>query len=115
MAQEQRRVLLCGDSLFIAGLEASLRTRPSLVVERAESSLVEVPRDLQDDLPRVVIFDLASPALPNFPLASLVAVLREGIDLHLVGLDPNSSKAVVLSGHRRRILSADELNQLLFA
>jgi len=115
MDQEQRRVVLCGDSLFIASLEASLRTRPSLVVERAESSLAEVPRDSEDGLPSVVIFDLASPALPNLPLASLVAALREGIDLHLVGLDPNTSKAVVLTGHRRRILSADELDQLLFA
>jgi len=99
----------------MAGLEASLRTRPSIVVERAETPLTELPRCPEDGLPSILIFDLASSDLPDFPLGSLIAALRDGIDLLLVGLDSNNAKAVVLTGRRRRILSAEELNQLLFA
>ncbi len=115
MAQEQRRLILCGDSVFIAGLEASLRNRPAVIVERVETPLAAVPRDSEDNVPGILIFDLASSDPIDLPLGSLIAALREGIDLLLLGLDSNSSEAVVLTGSRRRILCAEDLNQLLFA
>lgn len=99
----------------MAGLEASLKNRPAVFVERVEMPLAEFPRDLDDDLPNILIFDLALPHLLGFSLGSLVAALCEGTDLLLIGLDSNSSKAVVLTGSRRRILCADDLSQILLA
>lgn len=113
MVIERRRVVLYGSSVFMAGLEASLRQQPALDVERVDISRESADEELGSRRPSVVIFDLTSPQALAFPLQSLIALLRERVDLSLIGLDPNSATAIVLSGRQHPVLSAEDLQALL--
>jgi DNA-binding NarL/FixJ family response regulator len=109
----QRKVILIGNSLLMAGVEASLRDRPEMDARRIDATSSDVAQRLDALQPDVVIFDLTaadSPLSdPHFP----AAILQQGPGISLIGLDPNSNKALVLSGHERTVLAANDLAQAI--
>ena len=115
MGEERRRVVLYGNSVFMAGLEESLKKLPALDVKRAEISLADASQDLERFRPNAVVFELTSSGVLNVSLQSLVALLRDGLHLLLIGVDPTTATAIVFSGRQQAILSAEELGELLFA
>jgi hypothetical protein len=99
---------LYGNSLFIAGVEASLRGRQGLNVVRIDAALPDAHDGLQAICPDIVIFDLDSPQ------AHLVlSFLRGHPGLPLLGLGLASNDAVLMNSCRYMALSADDLAQVI--
>jgi hypothetical protein len=100
---EQQRVLVYGDSVLLAGVQASLSAFPDLEIV----SLEELPADwvaiLHELHPSVILFDLGG-ASPDLPLA----ILRQP-NLRVIGIGPDNGGTLVLSSHPAQTLSAQEL------
>ena len=113
--ETQRTVVLVGDSLLMAGVEASLRGRPGLDVMRMAAPLSNAAQRLSELQPDVLIFDLTAPSSlfsnSRFP----ANILQEHPGISLIGLDPNSNKILVISGRERTVLAVDDLAQVIQA
>ncbi len=99
MDETRWRAILYGDSLILAGVQAGLSAVPNLQI----ITLEELPADwvaiLHELHPSAVIFDLGS-MQPDFPLRILLQS-----NLLLIGIDPETHRAVVWS--RRQELAAE--------
>jgi hypothetical protein len=107
--QEQHLVVLYGNSLLMAGVEASLRGRPGLDVVRIDTALPDAGERLNALRPDVAICDLTAPHYSEFA----ISFLRENPDLPLIGLDPNSKTVTVLSNQRYTASTVNDLVQVI--
>ena len=111
--KRQRKVVLIGNSLLMAGLEPSLNDRSEMDARRIDATQPDAMQQLDALQPDVVIFDLTAPdslfADPQFP----AAILQKHPGMSLIGLDPNSDKALVLSGEEHTVLAANDLAQAI--
>jgi hypothetical protein len=105
--QERVKVVLYGDTLVLAALQASLESYAGIeVVALREPAGAE--QELIAFRPNVVIFDIGA-VQPAFQYA-LVDKLP---DLMLVGIDPATNRVVVWSGQQLRELSTEGLVQAI--
>ncbi len=105
---QTKKVLLCGSSLFITGLQASLDAVAGLDLRRVQAQPDLLQKRLCEEAPDVLILELGT--LPgDFSLT----LLKEFPHLTLLGLDPESDRLLVLSGQSRRALTADDLLQVI--
>ncbi len=131
--EKRRTVILYGNSLLMAGLEASLREQPGLDVVQVDATLPNAAQRLSALHPDVVIFDLSAP--PSTPSTTLrpgfqpfgyaqarlppsnlhlpTSILQEHPGISLIGLDLNSNKVLVLSGQEHTVLAANDLAQII--
>ncbi|HZW04435.1 MAG TPA: hypothetical protein VFF68_10945 [Anaerolineaceae bacterium] len=91
--ETQQRVILYGDSLILAGVQASLKVSPNLEIIVLNDLSADLPQSICELQPAAVIFDLGS-VQPEITLA----LLRQS-DLLLIGVDPSSNQFLVLSSH----------------
>jgi hypothetical protein len=105
--KEQCRVALYGNSLFMAGVESSLRGRPELDVVRVNDSLPGAAQRLCAVCPDVVIFDLTAHEAFAF------SFLREHPGLPVIGLDLNNNALLVLHSQQRAARTVNELLQVI--
>jgi hypothetical protein len=103
-----RKVVLYGNSLFMAGVEASLKRKDGLDVQRIDATLPGARQRLDALRPAAVVFDLADP-----PLGFVLPFLREHLDLPLVGLDVTSNTVLVLSCRQYTALTVNDLAQVI--
>ncbi len=103
-----RKVALYGNSLVLSSIGASLHGRAELQVSCVDATLPDVASRLKVLQPDVVIFDLAM-AQPEFALALWKARPR----LLLIGVDLTTGQALVLSGQPSRLLTMDDLLQVI--
>ena len=108
-------VVLYGNSVFMAGVEASLRKGHGLDVVRIDATLPEATQRLNALCPNVVIFDLTAPDSPFATHNSqfTLSFLREHPDLPLIGLDLTSNTVVVLSSQHHTVLTTNDLAQVI--
>jgi len=111
--EDQHVVVLYGNSLFMAGVEASLRGQPGLDVVRIDTTLPNVAQRLDALHPDVIIFDLTTSNSPFSDLHFPSSILQEHPGLSLIGLDLNSNQVLVLSGQQHTVLAADDLAQVI--
>jgi len=105
-----RKVVLYGNSLFIASVEASLTDRTGLEVSRLEASLPNALERLSALGPDVVILDMAES--DEFALQ----ILKEHPGLPLIGLDlSKNNQVLVLSGQKRTACTAHDLTRVILA
>ncbi len=105
----RRRVVLCGDSLLIAAMRASLDAYPSLdVIALPALSAVELERAIAL-APAAVIFDEDGERREQ-----LLSLLQERPDLLLIQVDVCSHAMLVLSGRRLTEPSTQDLVHLIF-
>ncbi len=102
------RVAVCGSSLYMAGLAVSLRAHQDFDVVRIPAITVALAQGPDEQAPAVVAFDLDE-VTGNLA----VALLRERPDLLLIGVDPDSDKLLVLSGHAEQALSVADLVKVI--
>jgi len=101
----KRKVLLCGNSILIAGLLASLSGVKGLEVAQVELTGLA---DLPDPSIGVVIVDLSDPYAAH---AVTQFCVRPG--LLVLGVDVNRSVLTVLSGSQMTVSDVVDLTQLI--
>jgi chemotaxis response regulator CheB len=107
--EELRTVVLYGNSLYVAGLEACLKGKPGLDVVRVDATLPDPGQRLKDLCPDVIILDLAA---PDSEFA--IPFLRKHPGLPIIDLDITSDTVVVLSTQQYTTLSANDLAQVIW-
>jgi hypothetical protein len=101
---QSRRVVLYGNSLFMAGVAASLQRLPGLEVVRRHTPFPDTGQQLDTLRPDAIIVELtASPA------ADTLAFLQAHPGIPLITLDPNSREVVTLSSQQIPARTASEL------
>ena len=103
-----RTVALYGNSLVMSSIGASLQGRAGLEVFCVDATLPDAAERLCALQPDVVVFDLAA-ARPEFAIALWTAQPR----LLLIGVDLTTGQALVLSGQPSRLLTMDDLLQVI--
>ena len=104
---EQKRIILYGDTLILAGVEASLSLSPNLEIIALNGSPADLAETLNELHAFAVIFDLGS-VQPDFTLA----ILQQS-DLLLIGIDPDSHQAQVWTKRQMHELSVPDLVGLI--
>ena len=104
-----RKVVLYGNSVFMAGVEAGLKSRDEIEVIHIDASLPNAAQELDVLNPAVVIFDLSSPP----PLRLGLPFIREHLGLPFIGLDVTSNTVLVLSCQQYTALTVDDLAQVI--
>ncbi len=102
------RLILYGNSVFLAGIRAQLEQIPTLELIKLEGAQAEVTDQVRAYRPQAVLFDLST-GYPDFA----VALLHEQPSLLLIGLDPNSSELLVLSGQQARGVALSDLLKVI--
>jgi len=103
-----RTVALYGNSLVVSSIGASLQGRAGLEVKYVDATLPNAASRLGALQPDVIIFDLAV-AYPEFAIALWKAQPR----LLLIGVNLTTGHALVLSGQPSRLLTMDDLLQVI--
>jgi len=106
MKKQRQQVILYGDTLILAGVQASLSVSPNLEVIVLDPALDSPANALRGLHPVAVIFDLES--LADLPLAFLQPVGLQEQPL-LIGVDPSRNEMIVLSGQSKHVLRAADL------
>jgi hypothetical protein len=102
------RVVVCGSSVYMASLAASLQANPDVEVARIPANPAALSRDMDALAPAVVAFDL-----DEMPGDLAISLLRDRPELILVGVDPSNDRMLRLSGRREQPVSAAELLQVV--
>ena len=106
--EKQIRVVLYGSTLFLAGIEGSLRVEPGLEIAHIQPDTADerLLREVMDA--SLIAFDVheASPEL-------MQALLKEAPHLVLLALDPESDRLLVLSGQVSGARTIGDLTQVI--
>ncbi len=101
-------MVLCGNHLVMSTIGACLRERPEFQLEQINALSPEIVAKLESAPPDAILFDLAA-AQPEFAMP----LLRSKSDMILIGVDVARNKMLVLSGEQSRLLTADDLVQVI--
>ncbi len=103
-----RTVAIYGGNLVMSAIGASLEGLPGFHVQY----FAEVPSDttalLNAAWPSVILFDLATA-----PADFAISLLRKAPTIMLIGVDLANNTLLVLSGERSRLLTAQDLVQVI--
>jgi len=105
-----RVLALCGESVLIEGIKASLQDHEGVEVVLFDTSQPGAVQDLDKLNPDIIVFDLTSSQLN-----CVFTFLRTQTDVILIGLDIDSDLALFLSGERRRLPTVADLMQVIEA
>jgi DNA-binding NarL/FixJ family response regulator len=103
-----RVLALCGESVLIEGIEASLQNREGVEIALLDTSQPDAVQALDELNPDIIVFDL-TPSQLN----CVFTFLRTHTDLVLIGLDINSNLALFLSGEWRMLPTVADLMQVI--
>ncbi len=103
-----RVLALCGESVLIEGIEASLRGREGVEIALLDTSRPDAVEDLDKLNPDIIVFDLT----PG-QLSCVFAFLRTHTDVVLIGLDINSDLALFLTGEWHKLPTVEDLMQVI--
>lgn len=107
---EVRVLALCGESLLIEGIEASLQHRQGVEVVLLDTSQPDAVQALDKLSPDIIVFDL-TPSQLSF----VFTFLRIHTDIVLIGLDMDRDLALFLSGEWRVLPTVADLMQVIEA
>jgi hypothetical protein len=105
-----RVLALCGESVLIEGIEASLKGREEVEIMLLDTSRPDVVQVLDKLNPDVIVFDLT----PS-QLSRVFTFLRTHTDVVLIGLDIESDLALFLSAEWRMLPTVADLMQVIEA
>ena len=103
-----RTVVLYGSDLVVSTVGENLRGREGFQIFQIDPLLPDALQRLDAARPEVVLFDLAG-AHPDFTITAL----RKNPSLLLIGVDLGSDKMLVMSGEESRLLTTDDLVQMM--
>jgi DNA-binding NarL/FixJ family response regulator len=100
--------MLYGDSLFLAGIEVSLRAMPGFSVVRVAGNLSDAEASLHDLRPDAIIIDMSA-AHTDATVRSFSSYPAS----RLIGIDPATPDVVVFSGECTPAATLDDLARIL--
>lgn len=103
-----RRVLLCGKSLFITGLQASLSGVPGLELQSVDTQPEHIREVITTWQPEVML--LEAEALKN---AFSLSLLQDFPRLKLIGVEIEENRMLVFSGASSHDPTPEELLQVI--
>ncbi len=106
--EKKRTVALYGSSLVMTTIGASLEKKVELQVREIHGLLPDFIDKLEASPPDVIVFDLAA-AQPHFA----IPLLRNHPTIMLIGVDLRNNKMLVLFGEQSRLLTTDDLVQVI--
>ena len=104
--EKQRIVVLYRASLFVAGIETSLKNWPELDVVRIDITLPEAERHLKSCNPHVILFDSAEANLSTLP--GISQLLKEQPEVMVIGLDSNTTDLITIFSSQQHSVSKIE-------
>ncbi|MBM4459957.1 MAG: hypothetical protein FJ011_19715 [Chloroflexi bacterium] len=118
------RILICGNSLLLAGLEASLRNAPGVQVLHASdvpgtcevpgtwgrNAAVAVYDQAETDLGQLAAWLTGAPGVQTLKVSETFRVLD---GLTLLGLDAEHDRVHVVTGHSRAVAAVGELTRVV--
>jgi ABC-type bacteriocin/lantibiotic exporter with double-glycine peptidase domain len=107
---DMRTVAICGSSLVLSSIRASLEQRAGWQVFAFDTGMPAGAERLGGFHPDAVIFDLAS--MQSDPA---IALWRAQPHVLLVGIDMEADQALVISGQSSRVLTPDDLVRVIEA
>jgi len=106
--KQRVEVGICGSSLFLAGIEASLKTRQGLRIRRVGECLTESELEIKMLSPNVVLFEMSDDAQP------LIAVFFwEYPGIKWIGVESKNCSIIVFSTIGHSIISVEELVRMI--
>lgn len=105
---QKKKVVLYGSSLFITGLEASLKVVPDLEIQRVEVKQQDSLDRLRAQAPDVIIIELGIATGDK-----TINLLKSFPGVALIGLDPESNQLMVLSLQQESVLTTADLVQVI--
>jgi hypothetical protein len=105
-----RKVMLYGGNLVMSTIGATLKERPGFQVEEVQGLLPDQLGGTEATPPDVILFDLAQGQL-HFA----ISLLRHHPRVMLIGIDLWGNSMLVLSGKQSRLLTAEDLLQVMKA
>ncbi len=105
---QMRRVLLCGQTLFIAGLQASLGSVPELDLQQVDAQPDHIRERITLWRPDVLI--LESKLLKS---AFSLSLLPDFPELKVIGLDVEANRLQVFSGSTSYEPTPEQLLQMI--
>ena len=103
-----RRVLLCGKSIFISGLQASLRAEPELDLEWVDAQPEHIRERITAWRPEVLILEAGL-----LKSAFSLVLLQDFPRLKLIGLEIEDNRLLVFSGSASHEPTPEELLQVI--
>ena len=103
-----RRVLLCGKSLFISGLQASLGLLPELGLQLVDAQPEHIREHITNWQPEVLILEAGL-----LKSAFSLSLLQDFPQLKLIGLDLEENRLLVFSGSSTLEPTPEELLQVI--
>jgi DNA-binding NarL/FixJ family response regulator len=103
--EKRQRVIVYGNTVVLAGIEARMRFDPNTEVIGYE--MADSQQDLAELHPDVVIFDLDE-TQPEF----LQAQFQSQPDVLLIGIDPESHE-VLLTGQAAHSITLDQITRII--
>lgn len=104
----QKRVLVYGRSLNLAGITACLKLDPGMHVDFINPNYPAARQSLDDLNPETIIFDLT-----DMPSDLDLNLLQNRPGLLLIGVDPSSNEVLVLTGQRNKVVTLNDLLELV--
>ncbi len=106
--EKKQRVMIYGNSVILAGIKASISLDPNCEVVNYD--MTSGQEEIYALRPDVIIFDLNA-VQPDFhyKLAQELSRLPGQPRLLLIGIDPETNRALVWSGWEAKALSSQEL------
>lgn len=106
--EKYRRVVVYDNSLYMAGIAASLKADTTLQVLQIDPDSPDVRQSLDENDLVAIIFDMSDPLLrPD------ISLLRDRPGLLLIGVDPSKNEMLVLSSHPEQALSIADLVKVI--
>lgn len=103
-----QRILLCGKSLFISGLQATLAGMPELDLQIVDASLESIREQVITRAPDVLILEA------KFLRGALsLSLLQEFSELKLIGLDLEDNRLLVFSRSTAYKPTTEQLLQMI--
>lgn len=106
-----RIIALCGNSLFVAGLETCLKDTPEMEVVRIDAGTSEARARLQALQPDVIIFDGGDHGLGD--LTGTTQLTRENPGALMISLDLASNNVTILSSQQHWVNKSEDIVQAI--
>jgi hypothetical protein len=102
--EKRKRVAVYGNSLYMAGIVASLKANTTMEVLCVNLDSPNARQSLDENDLAAIVFDLSDP-----PLRLEVTLLCDQPDLLLIGVNPSKEEMLVLSSHPTQAFSMADL------